>query len=654
MATKVGDVFAELRLKADKADADLKSFRKELKVAGGELGKAEKKTETFGKRLKRLGKVAKNAGGTVAKGMAVATAAIGVGAAAAFTFVKRWSAVTDTLGKTAQQVNTTAAELQGLQFAAGISGESGESVLNAIKQFAKLSTDAREKGVTPFTAALFQLGLSFKDLDDKSFTERFALVSDRLKNVKDDATRTSIALRLFGRDSQRLGNTLSLGSEKLNDLIGEFHELGGTISEEALAAAADFNDESLRLQTVLQGVKNIIGARLAPVITAMITRFRRWTKANKDLIATRLEKFLKSSADAAVRLIPKIVELAEQIISLVTSIGGIEQAFKVVLGGLVIFKLAFVTALGPAGPIAAAILGIILLFDTLASRVEAAKRKTEEFRKSASKSKTLLDDPDFDPTELSKNAQRRITDLNREQKALKEQLATRAKLRKELPKTGTVAGRFGETTKVVPKRVLKEFDRITDEFARDILQLEGKISTIVAADRSRERREQIKGQRAKVKEDERRAPLIAEFQKLAQLFTRGKATPAQEKRLRFLSKDLQIDIPTKIDDPFADRPGAGGADKPQPKTPSELIREALGGGGKLGVGGLVPSGPGTTINHNNFTINLAPADIDIIVKGLPQNATASDVAQRVKDAVKGAVSESVREAYDLQVRQVVG
>ncbi len=100
--------------------------------------------------------------------------------------------------------------------------------------------------------------------------------------------------------------------------------------------------------------------------------------------------------------------------------------------------------------------------------------------------------------------------------------------------------------------------------------------------------------------------------------------------------------------------GGGGAAKPERKTPQQLIQEALGGGGSLGVGGLVPSGPGTTINHNNFSINLAAPDIDIIIKGLPANATAGDVAQRVKDEMRNAVQDTVRIAYQTQVQQVVG
>lgn len=653
MATKVGDVFAELRLRADKAEADLKDFRTQLKGASGDMDKGEKRTKTFGQSLKKLGGQAKHSGGLVAKGMAIGTAAITGAALVAFSFTKNWAEVTDQMGKAASQINITAGELQGLKFAAELSGESGESAQNAIKQFARLSIDAREKGVTPFSNALFQLGLSFKDLDDKTFTEKFGLISDRLNNVDDSATRTSLALRLLGRDSQKLGNTLSLGSKKINEAVGEVSKLGAALTDEALVAAADFNDEMLRLTTTVSGVKNLIGTRLTPVITRMVTRWRTWILANRQLLATKIDKFLRAAADAAVRLVPQIVALAESVIDLVDGLGGIEQALKVAIGGIALFKIAFIAALGPAGPIAAAIGGIILAFDTLASRIDSAKRKADEAQRSALRAKTLLDDPDFDPSSLTSDAQRRrIQNLDREQKILKETLATRKQLRAALPKTEAFIGKTGKLSQIVPASVLGEFDRDTARLRRDIGQVTEKISTIVAADRARAIRTEGKRRKASLKDQERRAPLIKEFQKLSPQFVRGKLKGAQLKKFLALAKDLEIDIPEKITDAFATKTGGGAADRP--KTPAELIQEALGGGGKLNVGGLVPSGPGTTINHNNFTINLAPADIDIVVKDLPKNASAMDVASKLKDVLRGAVADVVRQTYDTQVRQVVG
>lgn len=654
MAQKVGDVFAELRLKADKAEADLKDFRKQLKGASGDMGKGEKRTKTFGQSLKKLGGQAKKAGGLVAKGMAIGTAAITAGALVAFSFTKRWAEATDTMGKLSSQINITAAELQGLKFAAELSGESGETVTNAIKQFARLSIDAREKGLTPFSTALFQLGLSFKDLDDKTFTEKFGLIADRLNNVDKSALKTALTLRLLGRSSERLGNTIKLGSKGINAATAEVSALGGSLTDEALVAAANFNDEMLRLTTTVTGIKNLIGTRLTPVITRMVTRWRTWILANRQLVATKIEKFLSAAADAAIRLIPEIVSLAESVIGLVDGLGGIEQVLKVAIGGLALFKIAFIAALGPAGPIAAAIGGVILLMDTLSARIETAKRKQEELHNSALRSKTLLDDPDFDPKTLTSDAQRkRIQNLDREQKLLKQQLATRKQLRDAIPKDQSIISKTGNLSFVQSPKALADFDRVTSEIRRDIVQVTQKISSIVAADQARDLRSQAKKSTRSEAERKRREPLIREFQKLSPQFVRGKLKGAQLKKFLALAADLEIDIPKKIDDQFADKKGSGGATD-KPKTAAELIQEALGGGGRLNVGGLVPSGPGTTINHNNFTINLAPADIDIIVKDLPQNASAMDVASKLRDVLRGAVADVVRQTYDTQVRQVVG
>lgn len=670
MASKVGEVFVELKLKGAKAAKDLSKFKQNTKDAGQAADKTKAKTKQLGRTLKRTGQLAAQAGGRIKQGMKVAGVALAGGVIAAFLFAKAWSASTDELQKAAQQVDSTANELQKLAFAADLAGESGDAVRNSIKQFARLSVDAREKGVTPFSTALFQLGLSLDELDDKTFTEKMGLIGDRLNLIEDDSTRTSLKLRIFGRDGQKIGNTLAGGAKGIKAATDEVERLGATLSKEALKASADFNDESARLAITLTGVKNVIAEELVPAVTRGITVSRKWLLANRDLIAVKLKAFLLGAVKVLETIVPLIQKAADNVVKFVNSLGGFENSLRTVIGVLGAFKIAAAGAFGAAAPWLAGILLAVTAIDALISSMQAARDEARKF----AKEKTVTDIEKFggafteDVNLIKTERGRTILALKRQRAIFEaEQKETLKQIQEfEAKDAGQPLALKGEGVAqrrrkeagfqervATAERQIESFNRIIQDQFIELKKEQRKAGV------ERTRREKIATEAGAGRGSVATIEQIKEFQRLGILFTRGKATQGQETRLRQLAKITNLPIPpAKVKDPFADPTGAGAGagERTREKTPLELVNELTRSGAGAAITNLQPTGPGTVVNHNNFSVNLE-SDIDIILNGgreLPRDGTMREVAAMLKESAVDAVHEVVNQAFQVQRRQVIG
>jgi hypothetical protein len=112
------------------------------------------------------------------------------------------------------------------------------------------------------------------------------------------------------------------------------------------------------LKAVLTGVRNTIGVELMPVVERVIKGITEWTKANRGLLAQRLENFLQRIVELFERLAP-VIEVAgrallfilEHVETLAALFVGakLTQGFRAVEAGLKAMGVAASAALGPLG-----------------------------------------------------------------------------------------------------------------------------------------------------------------------------------------------------------------------------------------------------------------------------------------------------------------
>jgi len=129
------------------------------------------------------------------------------------------------------------------------------------------------KGSTMPLDALADLGLTLEDLEGMSPEEQFMKLSAALAGVEDMSKRGALAQKLFGRAGREMLPMLANGTQGINDLRQEARDLGRSMSGEDAAAAAEYTDAMNRVSSVWKGLKQQVGAALAPALAEVATNF---------------------------------------------------------------------------------------------------------------------------------------------------------------------------------------------------------------------------------------------------------------------------------------------------------------------------------------------------------------------------------------------
>lgn len=318
--------------------------------------KAQKAAKKLGDSLNKLKSSFKT--GLVA----VTAAATGVGA-----LIKQYSKAGDEIGKTSSKYGISTRELQRMRFAAERSGASAQDLTKAIRNQAKFIEEAKDKGVTPFTDALGQVGLTVERLEGLSPEQKFGVIADALNGVSDEGTRTALSMRLVGEEAgPQLNALLREGSKGLKALGDEAESLGAVMGDDAIKATEALEDAQTNLKAVLSGLRNLVGAELVPTITEYIKTAKDWLASNREMIAVKLKEFFTQ----AVAAIKTIVQIFGTLISVgakvVDFLGGMEKTIKDVGAAFLAFKgiqmalsSTMLASLGPWGLVAGAMLALI-------------------------------------------------------------------------------------------------------------------------------------------------------------------------------------------------------------------------------------------------------------------------------------------------------
>ena len=143
------------------------------------------------------------------------------------------------------------------------------------------SIDLLQRGMKTFNTqvegnaeAFEQLGVATRNADG-SFRDTEDIMNDTiiaLAGMEDGTERTALATDLFGgKVAQELLPTLNTGADGIEELGERADKLGFIMSDEGVAAAADYKDAMLDFNETVSGLKNEIGADLLPIITEIIT-----------------------------------------------------------------------------------------------------------------------------------------------------------------------------------------------------------------------------------------------------------------------------------------------------------------------------------------------------------------------------------------------
>lgn len=242
MATKVGDMYAELSLKKDKFEKNLTASQKRMQ------------------KFKQ--------GATMAfKAIAVAVTAV---TAAITKMVGDLVKYAEQMRAFAKATNMNIETLQEFAYAAKQEHADMESFTRGVKNLT-IRLDYAGKGLETYTRYFDALGIEYKNADGtlRNITDVFLDLSDSISHGTLTTEKQAAALQLLGaRAGQKLIPMLKKGREWFEKMGIEAHNLGIIMTKEDIEATKKFDDKTLALKESINALKREFALGLLPSLNS--------------------------------------------------------------------------------------------------------------------------------------------------------------------------------------------------------------------------------------------------------------------------------------------------------------------------------------------------------------------------------------------------
>lgn len=236
---------------------------------------------------------------------AVGTAVVGTGAA----LVKGTGDVAaygDNIDKMSQKMGISA---QGYQEWEAVMQHSGTS-METLKSGMKTLANAVEKGNESFE----KIGITQEEIANMSNEDLFNATIAGLQNVEDETQRTYLAGQLLGKGATELGALLNTSAEDTQAMKDRVHELGGVMSDDAVKAAAAYQDQLQDMQTAFQGLGRNLLSEFMPSLTSVMGGLTEIFTGNYDKGLDQISEGIDEVIDNITDKVPEVLEVGGKII----------------------------------------------------------------------------------------------------------------------------------------------------------------------------------------------------------------------------------------------------------------------------------------------------------------------------------------------------
>jgi len=262
----------------------------------------------------------KHAQGNLASFGRIATASA-TAAAAAFAaaatglgfFVKKAIDNADRMSELAQSVGLSVEALSRLGFAAKMSGTDLDGLSGGLKRLSANMATVAAGGTGPASAAFAALGVSVTDAFGslRSSDQVFTDIAERFAALEDGASKTAMAMAIFGKTGSDLIPMLNQGRNGLRAFADQSDRTGNTLSSAAAEGANAFNDKLEGLQLTLAGVANKVMVAVLPALDGLLDQLSSPSFAKSaEAIATAIVGAMTWAIDAVNALIGAFGNLA--------------------------------------------------------------------------------------------------------------------------------------------------------------------------------------------------------------------------------------------------------------------------------------------------------------------------------------------------------
>lgn len=273
------------------------------------LGKASNESNKFGLDIKGAFSSAMKVGAAAIGAVVTETTAL---SAALVKGVGDLAEYGDHIDKQSQKMNMSAQAYQEWDAIMQHSGTSIDSMQMSMKTLA----NAAESGSDAFGL----LGMSLEDVQRMSSEELFKATITALQNVESDTQRTYIAGQLLGRGATELGALLNTSAEDTEKMRQRVHELGGVMSDEAVKAAAAYQDSLQDMKTSMSGLARGITSEFLPSFTEVmdgLTSIFAGEDGGADKVSKGIDDILGNISSAVTKLKPVVTKIGGVITSAV-------------------------------------------------------------------------------------------------------------------------------------------------------------------------------------------------------------------------------------------------------------------------------------------------------------------------------------------------
>jgi hypothetical protein len=222
------------------------------------------------KELGGMAKGVKNVAG-VFRDLALVAAPVAAVGAAVFGLAKHAANVGDELLTMSKHTGLSVEQLSLLKFAAEQSDTNLQALGTGFKFLGKSMAGAQKAGSESATA-FAAIGVESKNADGslRPMHDVMLEVADAFKNLPDGATKSALAMRLFGISGVELIPLLSKGSAGIRELTDRAKELGLQITTDQAQAADQFNDQFNEMTRSAEALAIKVGNVLIPSITDLM------------------------------------------------------------------------------------------------------------------------------------------------------------------------------------------------------------------------------------------------------------------------------------------------------------------------------------------------------------------------------------------------
>lgn len=277
----------------------------------------EKGVSDASEKGQSLGSKLASALGTGAKVAGAAIAAVGSAAVAAGTAMVKAAGETaaygDNIDKMSQKLGLSAEAYQEWDFIMQHSGTTIEGMTRGMTTLNK----AAENGSDAFS----KLGISQEEVASLNQEQLFARTIKALQGMEAGSERAVLAQELLGGAAKELGPLLNTSAEDTEAMRQQVHELGGVMSDEAVKAAAAYQDSLQNMQTAFSGLQRGLTSEFMPGITTVMDGLTAIFSGDSEGGLAAISEGISSLVSNISKQIPRIVEIGSGIVtSLLTAI----------------------------------------------------------------------------------------------------------------------------------------------------------------------------------------------------------------------------------------------------------------------------------------------------------------------------------------------